>query len=89
METLLQAIEEASPDAKRGVRVTKTALARLRVDQLRALAEQLGADSRGTKDAVVQRLLQAAGSEQAAAAAQAAAAERHGAADGAEPSKGG
>ena len=64
METLLEAIEEASPGAKRGVRVTRTALGRLRVDQLRALAEQLGADSRGTKDAVVARLLELAGSEQ-------------------------
>lgn len=67
METMLDALEAASPGAKRTRRVSKTALARLRVDQLRGLLETLGSDPRGSKDVLVGRLLDIAGSEEAAA----------------------
>ena len=85
VDTILTALEAAAPDAKRPPRVSKTALARLRVDALRSLVEQLGGDSRGTKDALVGRVLAIAGAEQAAAeqqAAEAAAAARQQAVDG-------
>lgn len=85
MDTILTALEAAAPDAKRPPRVSKTAVARLRVDTLRGLVEQLGGDSRGTKDALVSRLMAIAGAEQAAAeqqAAEAAAAARQQAAEG-------
>lgn len=60
---MLDAIEGASPGKARARRVTKSSLARLRVDQLREMAEQLGTDSRGTKDALLERLLGIAGGE--------------------------
>ena len=41
---MVQAIEAAKPDSKHAARVTKSALARLRVDQLRGLLEQLGGE---------------------------------------------
>jgi hypothetical protein len=56
-ETILAALEAASPQSKRPARIHKTALRVLRVDQLRGLLEQLGADGRGTKDVLVQRVL--------------------------------
>jgi hypothetical protein len=77
---MVQAIEAAKPDSKHAARVTKSALARLRVDQLRGLLEQLGGDPRGTKEVAIQQLLDIAGSEQrqqAEQAAQQAAAEQH------------
>ena len=69
----MQAIEAGKPDAKHAARVTKSALARLRVDQLRGLLEQLGGDARGTKEVAIQRLLDIAGSEQRQQAEQQAA----------------
>ena len=44
--------------------MNKTALARLRVDALRALCSDVGADPRGTKDALVARLLAVARGEE-------------------------
>lgn len=70
VETIRQALDAAgTPPASS--RITKSALGRLRVDALRQLAEQLGTDSRGTKVAVAERLLQLASSEQGAAQAEA------------------
>lgn len=75
---MLDALEDANPGAKRAARVNKSALAKLRVDQLRGLAESLGADTRGTKEAIVLRLVQIASSEQAAQARAAAAVQQEG-----------
>lgn len=68
----MQALEAASPDARRSPRVTKTALGRLKIDALRALLEELGDDTRGTKEALVARLLRIAGAEDEQARHQAA-----------------
>lgn len=54
MELLMQAVQEAQPEARRARSLTRTAISRLRVDTLRSLLDQLGADSRGNKDALVQ-----------------------------------
>lgn len=72
LETILQALEVATPEAKRSLRVTKTALGRLKVDTLRSLLDELGDDSRGTKEALVGRLLRIAGAEDEQARQQAA-----------------
>eukprot|EP00887_Chlorella_sp_A99_P007680 scaffold20.g7680.t1 len=67
---LLDVLEAAAgSNAKRTARVTKTALARLRIDELRHQLEEAGADSRGTKDVLVARLLALVEEEEAAAAA--------------------
>lgn len=63
MDTILDTLDAAGVP-RLNARITKSSLSRLRVDALRQLAEQLGADSRGTKLAVVDRLLQLASREQ-------------------------
>lgn len=73
-DVMLGALEEASPGGKRARRVSRSALARLRVDALRGLVEQLGSDPRGSKDVLVDRLLDVVGSEAQQRAQQEAAA---------------
>ena len=68
-DRLLRALEASTPgEARRPPRLTRTALARLRVDALRGAAEALGADARGTKDALVERLMRLVQQEEATAA---------------------
>lgn len=57
----MQAVQEAQPEARRARSLTRTAISRLRVDTLRSLLDQLGADSRGNKDALVQVMAHAGG----------------------------
>ena len=68
---MMAAVEEAHPEAQRAQRLSRTGLRRLRVDALRQLLEQLGGDSRGTKEVLVQRLLDMAGAEERATLAAA------------------
>lgn len=64
VDTMLAALQAASPAIKQPQRLNKTAFRALRVDQLRGLLEQLGADTRGTKEVLVQRLLDIGSGEQ-------------------------
>lgn len=75
MDTILAALQEANPGAKRTPRITRTALRALRLDMLRSLLDRLAADTRGSKEVLVERLLRL-GSAEAAAAAEQAAVER-------------
>jgi len=61
---MLAAVDAATPGAQRARRLSKTGLTRLRVDGLRELVEQLGGDPRGTKDVLIQRLMDIAGAEE-------------------------
>lgn len=72
LDAILTALEAVSPDGKRPVRVTKTAVGRLKVDALRSLLEELGDDGRGNKEALVARVLRIAGAEDELARQQAA-----------------
>ena len=64
-DELLGVLEGALPESnKRGVRMNKTSLGRLPVDQLRQLAARLDLDSRGRKEEVVARLLLAVAEEE-------------------------
>lgn len=84
-DIILEALQAVSPEGKTAVRVNKTALRSMRVDGLRELLEQLDSDSRGSKEALVQRLMQLndeeqqqQGEQQQAAVSRAAAAVKEG-----------
>ncbi len=71
----LSALLSAAAGGGPAPRVTKTALGRLRVDELRREVEALGGDARGNKPALVERLLAAAADDDARGVAAAAAAD--------------
>ncbi|KAL4452089.1 hypothetical protein ABPG75_007751 [Micractinium tetrahymenae] len=70
VELLMQAVQEAQPEAQRARSLTRTSISRLRVDTLRSLLDRLGGDSRGNKDVLVQRLMDMAGAEERAQLAE-------------------